>query len=510
MSAAATSGERIRSLVLRGVGWKFVSQAVLQVSRIVIGVVLARLLTPHDYGLAAMALVFSSLVLVFSDLALGAALVQRRTLSERDRSTVFWTGLGAGLTFTLLGIGLSWPLALAFGEPDVQPLFAALSLSFLVNSLGTTQKALLTRELNFRSVELRLIGASLGGGLVGILLATEGYGAWAIIGQQLALAGISTVLLWLVSPWRPRLRFSGASLRELGGFSGNVLGTRLFYYLHENAASLLIGRFLGAGAFGLFSVAYTIVLVPFSRIAIPIGEVLFPAFSRIQDEPERVAAIWVRGTRILAALCMPASLGVIVVAPEFVHVLLGDRWEDAVPVIQILAWVGLLQALQSWNGGVLMALDRSRTLFRYTVVFFVVHVIAFVIGLQWGIVGVAACYAVSTTLLEPPYLWLTTRAAGVSVWIFVRGLAGVAQATGLMTVALVLARLALREQGVGPGARLAILVIFGAAVFVAACLWRAPELLEEARLLRRRRTRAEPLAPAAPLESGGPSGAPSA
>jgi O-antigen/teichoic acid export membrane protein len=126
MSAAATSGERIRSLVLRGVGWKFVSQAVLQVSRIVIGVVLARLLTPHDYGLAAMALVFSSLVLVFSDLALGAALVQRRTLSERDRSTVFWTGLGAGLTFTLLGIGLSWPLALAIGEPDVQPLLGAL------------------------------------------------------------------------------------------------------------------------------------------------------------------------------------------------------------------------------------------------------------------------------------------------------------------------------------------------------------------------------------------------
>jgi O-antigen/teichoic acid export membrane protein len=487
MSAAATSGERMRSLVLRGVGWKFASQTFLQLSRIVIGVVLARLLTPHDYGLAAMALVFSSLVLVFSDLALGAALVQRRTLSEQDRSTVFWTGLGAGLTFTLIGVGLSWPLAWAFGEPDVQPLFAALSLSFLVNSLGTTQKALLTREMNFRSVELRLIVGTLGGGLVGIALAARGFGPWAIIGQQLALAALATALLWLVSPWRPRLTFSGASLRRLGGFSGNVLGTRLFYYLHENAASLLIGRFLGAGAFGLFSVAYTIILTPFSRIAIPVGEVLFPAFSRLQDEPERVARMWVRGIRILAALCVPATAGVVIVAPELVRVLLGERWEDAVPVLQILAWVGLLQALQSWNGGILMALDRARTLFRYTVVFFAVHVVAFAVGLQWGIVGVAAAYAVSTTLLEPPYLWLTARAAGMSPWLFVRALAGVVQASLIMAAALLVARFALVQGGFGAAARLAIMIGLGAAVFVPACLWRAPEVLEELRDLRRRR-----------------------
>ena len=140
------------SLIVRGIGWKFASQVTLQLSRLVVGIVLARLLSPHDYGLAGMVIVFSSLVIVFSDLALGAALVQRASLSERDRSTVFWVAAGAGLLFTVAGVALSGPLADFYGEPEVQPLFAALSLSFLVTSLATAQRALLIREMNFRSL----------------------------------------------------------------------------------------------------------------------------------------------------------------------------------------------------------------------------------------------------------------------------------------------------------------------------------------------------------------------
>jgi O-antigen/teichoic acid export membrane protein len=489
-------GEQLNALVRRGLRWKFISQGSLQGFRIVVGVLLARLLSPHDYGLAGMVLILSGVVLAFSDLGLGAALVQRRTVTERDRSTAFWTGILAGILLTAVGVGLAGPAADFYGEPRVRGLFAVFSLTFLITSLGTTQRAMLTREMNFKSLELRAMAGTFAGGVVGVTLAELGYGPWAIVFQQLAITGSSTVMLWLASSWRPRFMFSWTSLRRLGGFSGNVLAQRLLYYAHENAGSLLIGRFLGAAALGAFTVAYNVILIPFSRICIPIAEVLFPAFSRLQEERERLAESWLRAIRLIGAVSIAPLLGLAVVAPDFVHVVLGRRWEPAVPVIQILCWVGLQQALQSLNASAMLAIGRARTLFRYTIVFFVAHLAAFALGLNWGIVGVAVCYAVSTTLVEPLYFWLTARAVGVSPWVVLRALSGVVQASVAMLGVVLVARGALVYVGTTPLERLGVLIPLGAAIFAFACAWRAPEVLEEVRELRRRRDQRRTITPA--------------
>jgi O-antigen/teichoic acid export membrane protein len=487
MAATAAPADGLRSRILGGLAWKLVSQIILQASRLVVAVILARLLAPHDYGLATMVIVFSSLVLVFSDLALGAALVQRRILSELDRSTVFWTSLGAGTLFTLAGIAAAWPVASFYDEPAVRPLFIVMSLSFVVTSLGTTQSALLMREMDFRRLELRLIAGTLAGAAVGIFAAVQGAGAWAIIVQQLTIATVSTILLWIVSPWRPRLAFSLASLRDLGGFSGNVFGQRLLYYLHANADKFLVGRYLGAASLGVYGLAYNIMTIPFSRLAIPIAEVLFPAFSRMQDDAARLAAAWLRASRLVGAVTIPALFGLIVVSHDFVLVVLGERWEEMIPVLQILAWVGLLQSLQTLNSNILQALDRTGTLLRYSILFFVMHLTAFVVGLHWGIVGVAAGFAISTTLLEPVYTWLTARALGISPWRFAGAFAGVLQAAAAMVVVGLAGRLLLIEAGVPAGARLLLLIALGALVYAPVCAWRAPEVPAEVRGLRRRR-----------------------
>ncbi len=149
----------LRGRVLRGVVWKAISQALGQGTSTIVAIILARLLVPSDYGIAAMVIVFAAVVPVFSDVALGAALVQRRNLTEADKSTVFWTSTGVGLAFTVLGFLASWPIADFYGEPEVQPLFAALSLTFVVTALSGTQKALLTRDMNFRRLELMLMSA---------------------------------------------------------------------------------------------------------------------------------------------------------------------------------------------------------------------------------------------------------------------------------------------------------------------------------------------------------------
>jgi O-antigen/teichoic acid export membrane protein len=489
MTEARTLGSRIAG----GLAWKAASSSVLQISRIVVGVILAHLLSPHDYGLAGMVIVFASLIAIFSDLSFGSALIQRDVLTEADRSTVFWTSTAVGLALTLIGVGVSGPIASFYGEPKVGPLFAAMSVSFLVASIASTQLALLTREMNFKSLELRQMASALVSGAVGITLAATGFGPWAIICQQIATAAVSTGLLWIASPWRPHLVFSLRSLREMGGYSGNIFGSRLLFYGNRNADNMLVGRFLGASSLGAYSVAYNLMLLPISQIAVPVQDVLFPAFSRMRDDIEGLKQAWFRANRVITGIAVPALAGLVVVAPDFVDVVLGHRWHSAIRVIQILAFVGILQSAQGLNSSVLRAVDRTSALFRYSIVVLVASVTAFVVGLQWGIVGVAAAYAISSAFVEPYYSWLTARSVGISLGTFVRPLLGVVQAVAGMAAAVLLVRLLAIHVGIAAAPRLVISILIGFATYLPLCAWRAPEIVEELRRVRRRRRRpAEP------------------
>ena len=377
----------------------------------------------------------------------------------------------------------SGPVADFYGEPEVAPLCAALAATFVITSLATTHEALLLRDMQFAKLERRVMISTIAGAAVGVGVGIKTHDAWALIAQQLTQAFVSSTLLWIASPWRPRVRFSRRSARSLGSFSAYLVGHRLLYYLHRNADNILIGRFIGAAALGAYTLAYNIMLVPMSRISGPVQKVLGPSFARLQDERERIAAAWVRVVRLIAMIAVPAMFGLIVVAPDFVPVVLGDRWEPAVPLIQILAWVGVLQALQSINTDILQALGRASTIFRFTVLFSGAHIIAFAIGLQWGVIGVAAAYAISSTLVEPIYTWLTARALGVSAWRVVAGVRGVFEAAVLMAACMFVLRLALVALELPAWLRLASLVAAGIACFAAASAWRAPEGWSEVRAI---------------------------
>jgi O-antigen/teichoic acid export membrane protein len=475
----APEQEGLRGRVLTGFTWVAASQIVLQVVRPIIAVVLARLLTPSEYGLAAMVLVFASLVMVFGDLALGAALVQRKVLTEDDRSTAFWTSVATGVLFTIIGVALSGPIAHFFGDSSLQAMCAVLSLTFVITSVATTQESLLVREMSFRALQVRTVLAVVISGIGAIALAAAGLGAWAIIFQQLIFAIVSTALLWWAGSWRPQLRFSRASLRDMWGFSGNLLGHRLLFYVHRNADSILIGRVLGSAALGAYSVAYNVMLVPFTRIGGPLQQVLAPAFARLQDDRDKLAESWARAVRLIGLLAIPSLVGLVVVAPDFVTVILGDKWDAAAPLVRVLAVVGVLQALQSVNIDILMARNRTATVFRYSILFTCCHITAFVIGLQWGVLGVATAYAISSLLVEPVLTILTARAIDVSPMVFVRAVADLFAASAVMAAVVAASQAALTSAGVPPLPRLIIDAAIGAAVFTGLVLWRMPSITAE-------------------------------
>jgi O-antigen/teichoic acid export membrane protein len=211
--------------------------------------------------------------------------------------------------------------------------------------------------------------------------------------------------------------------------------------------------------------------------------VLFPAFSRLQDDRRLLADSWVRASRVVAAISMPALVGLAAVAPDFVDVVLGAKWHSIVPVIQILAWVGLLQSLQTLNGPLLQAVDRTGTLLGYSVFFFCAHLVAFVIGIQFGVVGMAAAYAVSTTIVEPVFAWLTARAIGVPLTRFVGAFRGVAVAAAGCGAAALLAG----HTDVAPAPRLLLEIAAGAVAYLLLVSVLAPEVRGELGRLRRKK-----------------------
>jgi O-antigen/teichoic acid export membrane protein len=476
----------LRSLVLHGFAWGIATNVVLQVFRIVSAVLLARLLTPHEYGIAAMALVFTGIVALFMDLSLGVGLVQRPQITESDRSTVFWTCCVLGVTVTGAGVALSGLIASFFNQPQVQPLFAVVSLTFLLGALGATHAALMQREMAFRRMNLAVGAGTIAGGLVGIGLAAGGLGPWALIGQGVCVAAVTTALLWLAMPWRPRFVYSFDSLRDLGPFGVRVLGVKALDFFRINGDNILIGKFLGSQPLGTYTVAFNILIMPIGRIFVVIMDTLLPAFSRLQSDSKRLASAWLRLNRVVAAVFVPALVGLAAVAPDFVDALLGHKWAAVTPVLQALCLAMIALVVTVLGNSVLTALGKAGFLLKFTLAEVALLMGGVAAGLHWGIMGVAVAYSAVTFSTRSCFVWATTRVLGVSLRQWASTVWGVAQATALMAVAVVMTRVTLGGTDTPLAARLALEVAVGVAVYIPVCLLVDRKLRAELAEIRRR------------------------
>jgi O-antigen/teichoic acid export membrane protein len=432
-----------------------------------------------------MALIFTSVAYIFTDLSLGSALIQRPQISETDRSTVFWTSLVAGGVMTLVGIGLAPAAGAFFHNSDVVPLFAVASFLAFISSLDTTQTALLTRDMRFRSLEIRQIVSTLVGAAAALAMALAGLGAWTIIGQALVTAVVSVALVWHLSGWRPRWTYSRASLRTFGSFGLKTLAAKLLGYLITYTDNLLIGRYLGARALGVYSVAYNVMFLPVSRIAEPVQVVFYSAFAKLQDEPQRLGRAWLRGTELITSITVPAFLGLAIIAPDFVPVVLGDRWHDAVPVLQLLSIAGLAYSFQTLNWSVIQAMGQPGTTLRFMIFAATITIAAFVAGLHWGIVGVAGFFAVARAISMAVFTWTTCRTIDMHVRDFIRNIRWVVVLSLAMAVAVLAVRAALVSADVSAAARVALLVLVGIGTYGGLVAWLTPRLVADIRAVLR-------------------------
>lgn len=412
----------IRVEAVSGIKWNTLSQVGRQGTLVVTTVILARLLSPSDFGLLGMAMVVIGFIEIFKDLGTSAAIIQKKENSETLLSSVFWVNVGFGL-LAMMTLYFGAPLGgLLYREPGVVAILRALSLTFFISSLSILQQALLQRSLAFQALAKTEVSAVLCGAVVGIGLAWYGAGVWSLVFQMLTTVSISTIFLWLTSPWRPRWIFRWEEIRSVSSFSLNLVGFNIFNYFSRNADYFLIGRFLGAQDLGYYTLAYRILLFPLQNISSVVGRVMYPVYASMQDDDRRFSETYLKILATIALIAFPMMFGVLALAGPFVLVVFGANWRPAILLIMIFSPIGLIQSVNAPTGLIYQAKGRTDWLFRWGIGSGIFAVMAFIVGLQRGILGVAVAYAIASLVLLYPGTAISFRLIGLRFTHFIKAL----------------------------------------------------------------------------------------
>jgi PST family polysaccharide transporter len=386
----------IAKKIFIGTAWTVIGQIARQVISLVVVAILARLLSPGDFGLVAMGYTVKALAYVFASVGMGSAIIQRKELDEDHLSTAYWSSFMAGILMTAVVAGSSPFVSWFFNRPELTWIIAVTAITFTFGGISSTHRDLLERKMKFKHISIIDFCDTLAGSAVAVIMAMKGMGYWSLVAREIAGAFFKIPLYCFASGWRPRLIFKIHCFKNLFGFSSYVLLSNFLNYFNRNADNIIIGKVLGATLLGYYDLAYNFMLKPLQYVSFTTAKALFPALSRIQEDKDGVRIIYLRTVKIISLLTFPMMAGLFVVAPETILVIYGPKWATTVPVLQIFCLVGALQSILTTVGTVYMSQGKSALMFKMNLIISPFVWFSFIIGVRWGIIGVAICYAIVT------------------------------------------------------------------------------------------------------------------
>lgn len=399
----ATNQTNLDKAVVGGLAWTAGVKWFSQILTWIITVVVARLLTPADYGLVGMATIFLGLITLFSEFGLGTAVITFHELTDKQLSQLHTVSLLLGVLGFLMSCGLALPLGLFFRAPKLPLVIIVTAVGFLVVAYRTVPYSLLQKEMRFKLLALLEGVQVIAQAISTLVLAILGFGYWALVLGGLIGKTASAVLPFVYKPFGlSRPRWSSIS-KELT-FSWHVILGRLFYYAYDNADMLIVGRVLGEVPLGAYSLAYNMAHVPVEKFSTLIGRVTPSLFAAVQTDLVALRRYLRNLTQGIALVTFPAVFGTAMVAPEFVHLLLGKKWETAIVPLQLLALYASFRAIRTLIAPLLNALGEPRVVKTNSLLILLVLPVCFYIGTHWGITGVAACWVLVYPILSLPLL----------------------------------------------------------------------------------------------------------
>lgn len=378
-------------------------------------IVLARLLTPQDYGLIAMVTVITGFIAQFKDMGLSKATIQRTKINQSQVSTLFWINVAVSFALVFL-LSVGAPIISKFyGEPRLTWIVLALAGTFILSGLSVQHIALLERQMSFKTLAAIDIGSLFISIITGIALAWYGARYWALVGMSVVFSLSSMIMAWILCRWRPSLPLRRSGIRSMVKFGGQITGFDIINYFSRNFDNILLGRYWGANVLGLYSKAYGIMMLPIHQVRGPLNSVAFPVLSHLQNDPIRHKNYYTKLITLLSFITMPIMAFLFVCADQVILLLLGSQWLGAIQIFKILCISAFLQPIMGTAGLVLLSLGQSKRYFIIGTLNSIIIIISFIIGLPWGAVGVAAAYTIANYVLFVPTLWYCLKQTSITL-----------------------------------------------------------------------------------------------
>lgn len=451
--------------------WKILENISKLVASLASLPVLARILTPDDFGIMQMGLPITFLLTTFGDFGIGSALICDIGSSRALWASAVWLNLVTGLLLSALMLLISPLLALFYHEPRALPIFEALSALPFLFCANIAPGARLVSEMRFRLLALIETGSTLISVGVVIWCALHGHGAMSLVYQQLTYQALRTSVSWLFARTPIGLQFDWPNVREILPFGFNLLGAQLVNFVGRQADSILVGRFLGAVDLGFYSIAYRIMLVPVQAFGWSVGPVALAGLSRIRDDKLRYRHACLALLQSISFITFPMMAGLSAVADPLVHVLLGERMAPASIILAIVAPVGAIQSVGAIVGQMFVVLGRSDVLLRWTICATTAVVLAFLLGSLWSLRGMASAYLVINVLLFFPGLFIYARIADMPIRLLLAVFLRTTVLSALMGFAISLLRIYLHTLHVAASIELALCVTSGCVIYAALTLF---------------------------------------
>jgi O-antigen/teichoic acid export membrane protein len=391
---------KYKNKVVKGLSWNALNQLSKQILSIASTMILARVLLPDDFGIIGMVVVFTGFAELFLNFGFGMAIIQKKEVTQLELSSMFWVNLFLGVLLSLIFFFSASFLASFYEKQIIEGITKLISINFFLRSFVVVQNSLFRRKLNFKILAIANVIGLLTSKIVIISLALCGFGVWSLAFESITLSLVLILILWIRSDWKPKFIFSLESLREVYGFSINVSLARVLQYWSKNVDNFIVGKVLGSISLGYYSRSYRIMLLPVNNISTMLANVMFPAFSRIQDDLERIRMIYLKLTKMITLISIPMMVIVFLGARELTLIIFGSAWLAIVPIIKIMSLMGAVQSVYMITDSVYKAINKTNILVRVSLTrLFLLCVTVYFGSTIYGIEGAAFAYFITEMIV---------------------------------------------------------------------------------------------------------------
>ena len=387
--------QEMKKKTTRGMGWNYLSFGLAKALNFVTISILARFLVPENFGLIALATLTIGYLSVVNDLGLGAALIQRREKIEEAANVAFILNILTGILLTIATFFIAPYVAIFFKDTRVTIVLQYLGLTFLITAIGSVHNILLQREMNFRKKIIPELGNTIVKAIISISLAVTGFGVWSLVIGQLVGAGFASLLLWLVTPWRPKFIWDTQIAKDLFKYGFSIMGNNALSIWEDSFDYFIIGLLYTPAALGIYTLAYQLPQTLVLNVLWIMTAVLFPAFSSLQNQNDALKKSFLTIIRYVELLVTPLCLGMFIAADPIIRVAFGEQWLDAIPILRALSLYVWVVSIGFHVGDIYKAIGRPDILIKTSLPMFFVRILLLWIGAQYSLVGVGIAHLVA-------------------------------------------------------------------------------------------------------------------